>query len=384
MPVEKGHVFTHSFDLNQTTGPIDYGYAFLLDCVLSMPNIVLKGKNNQKMARSKKILLFIAAILVLSCLSKKQDSLIDLATTLALKEELTETAEAIVWMRGPFGNLSSHWIMNDAFGVIVVASRTDGVVPMGEALWRFPAEDTLADYDWLVLHDLVSGETLEIPLDDDIADDEPETADAGVLDSGVDAPDDEPDNESSKEMEKRRDGCDIRSIQALPVLLGAVGPYLFAEYNEKQYDCKDMLLISRDRYIAVDLEKQEVAHILTTDELETLMKTKEVRDLEREGTVFYVGSSPLYNGKVEPVLSHVFATKSTFLQDNGSYHAVVNSLEILGQQFPRAIMPYVNAPELVQVFAAMFPTAMPAGWWPIAAVPHIAKKQLEAFGVRVE
>ena len=53
----------------------------------------------------KTISMFLLGLLVLSCLSTKQEALVDTATALAMQEELTETAEVVVWLRNAEGRL---------------------------------------------------------------------------------------------------------------------------------------------------------------------------------------------------------------------------------------------------------------------------------------
>ena len=346
-----------------------------------MPKMSSKGKKRLKMRRLSKYSILLATLLVLSCLSRK-DNLNGWATALALKEDLTESNEAVVWMRGPLGNLSSHWIKNDVSGVIVVASRDDGVIPIDGALWRFPTEDTEEDYDWLVLEDLITGETMSIPLEESLDDAPTEPVDGGTADGGMlseaEADTDESDGAGSE------NNCEIRTIQALPIPLGVIGPYLFAQYNEKQYDCQENLLLSEDKYVTVNLVERTAVDILTDEELETLEASEEVRDLEREGSVDYMGASPIYNGIVEPSLSHIFATRAVFDQENGDHHSVISTCEIIGKKTPKAIEPFNEAPELVLAFAALYPVATVAGWWPVIGDLQNIQKQLAAFGVRRE
>ena len=111
-----------------------------------------------------------------------------------------------------------------------------------------------------------------------------------------------------------------------------------------------------------------------------LMDRSELKTLSKGGDVHYVGASPLYNGVVAPLLSHIFATKSTFLQEDGDLHFVVDSLEILDKRTPKRLASFVEAPELVRAFAAMYPAGIPAGWWTIGSKdPETIRKQLVAF-----
>ena len=389
--MEKQHIFASDEDrprCNTLLHPVSKDRAFRLRlcfpvrvCIVNLLR-VLKGKNHFKMTRFKNVPILVGALLLaLSCLSKQEQALVDTATGLALKEEMTESSEAVVWLRGPTGQLSSHWIKNDVSGLIVVASRLDGVVPMGDALWRFPTEDTLNDYDWLELTDLVSGETLAFPLDEKVVSEDGNEPDSGVFDAG----DGEPAAADEIDDETDDSACDIRGVQSLPVLLGGIGPYFFVQYNEKQYDCQDRLVLSEDRYLTLNLETKEIDTILTEAEIDTLMDSDEVNKLAQSGTVHYMGATPVYRGAVEPALSHVFVTVNTFVQEDGDRHAVVSSLEILGPTIPSALQPFTDVPELVLAMAVQYAIAIPAGWWMISNPdPNAIQKQLSAFLVTTD
>ncbi len=304
------------------------------------------------MTRLKIIFIIIIQMLAVSCWTDR--AALEIPTVLlAAQEEFTSPGEAVVWLRGPEGRLSSHWVKNDVTGVIVVASRTDAVIPMNGGLWRFPTEDNLKDYDFFELEDLVTHETITIPLDDEAVD-VTEEADGGLLDAG------DSDDIFEESGNGEVDRCDTRSIQSLPSLLGGMGPYIFIKYEEREYDCQDVLVRAEYLYLSYNLYTQTPEMVMSTKEIEQFSRMSEVKRLGHSGDIEYMGSVPIYDGVSTARISHVFATRTAIAQDNGDRHWVVHSTEVTAKHLPRALSSYEFAPDLIQAFTIMYPSTMPA------------------------
>ena len=321
--------------------------------------------------RFKLIFIVVIPVLVLSCFRGQKERMSDATTLLALQEELTSTGEAVVWLRGPDGDISSHWIKNDVSGVILVASRADAVAPINGALWRFPVEDRYADYNEIVLDDLVQGEGVTIVLDDEAYSEADMEGDAGD-DAGVGS-----DDESDERAGREEKTCEQRTIQSLPVLLGGIGPHLFMKYEEKQYDCQDTLMRAEDIYMTYNLVDLDEELIVSDAELRDFRSIPSVRALGRDAE--YIGSAPVYDGLSFVRLSHVFAYRNAIIQENGDRHWVTDSVEVLGEKLPDALTPYEVAPDLISSFTIMYPRSVPAGWFPVRYDSDEAARLMDAF-----
>jgi hypothetical protein len=238
------------------------------------------------MPKHASIAYLILSILNLTCGSKQDVS--DVAKDLALREELSQRDEALVWLYDPEGNLSTHWIRSDVAGIEVVASRNELLIPTPGALWRLDVDDNGDDHDFIELEDLVSGETARIRLDESAVEPEEEDNQVEPPDAGADShgdtetateeternaeqtkadeaadseagappPPEEPPSEPETE-------CGDNAVQDAPNPRATIGPYLFLRFEERLYNCEDELLLTQYRFLVFDTIAGEEVEVLS-------------------------------------------------------------------------------------------------------------------------
>ena len=316
------------------------------------------------MNRYRHPLLFVSlAAVVFSCISSNRKAVDELALQLALRDELTAAQEAVVWTLSDVGTVVSYWIKNDVTGVAVTAYRGDLVLPLNGALWHLETGDAEADHDFLVFRDLVSGDTVKIPLD------EPEEeADAGDMDDA-----------GALNDEHDADGCKLSRIQGAPRPLSSVGPYVVLEYSEKTVSCRDETILDNDRYIAVDLSAGESVDLLNEEETERLFERKDVRALRKDGDVSLEGTVPVYNSAFMLSFVHVFSATAMELMEDGQGRGLVSSLEVRDGAVPKRLENFYLPPDLVRAFGASVPTETLGGFVAINGDSDVIQNYLRAF-----
>lgn len=314
-----------------------------------------------------------------------------LALSLALKDELEGTHEAVVWLYAPNGMPQSHWIKRSAAGTSSIAVRDDLVVPTPGALWRFPEIENPDDIDTIEIVDLVSGQAHRLVLDEAAMDDERDGissltggADAGVSDtdsSDTALPEGPPtgDSEENDTDSSVEESCSSTVRQSNLAVVSSLGPYLFVRYEERTYDCEETLALLEDRFAAFDLTDGSRVELVTEADMEPLLETDDVRSLAREGTVNLVGIEPFFIPGFDLRLTYHFAVKSMFIADDGVRHSMVSTVQVPARELPAALIPYAHIPVFVSVFSLTAPGYTPGGHWLVDGTPEQVASQLAAF-----
>lgn len=328
---------------------------------------------------------------IVAACGAKNETVADIGMDLALKEEMTLRDNAVVWLYDNQGNHSTHWIRSSAAGVEVIASRDDLVIPAPGELWRLEIDPSEDDVDVIPFRDLVSDETFRIVLDETVADEPAEGLnesddgpDGGVADTSAentDNPSETAASDASEDTEAPNEpaACDDYFIQDAPTPLASLGPYLFLRFEERRYNCDDMLKLAVDRFIIVDVANRTTVDLLTDEELDTLLQLEDLEELERTGEVTLDGMTPFYNPAFELSIVYTFAARSTFTSEDGEPQSLVSMLELTARDAPKALLPYLNPPEVVRAFGLMIPATLPGGWWRFDGTPEELQKQIAAF-----
>ncbi len=310
-----------------------------------------------------------------------------LAISLALKDELEGTHEAVVWLYGPDGTPQTHWIKRSAVGIASIVVRNDLVIPTEGALWRFPEIENPEDIDAIEIVDLVSGESHLLVLDEDAVeegDDDEDTGstegpDAGDTDSEISAPPPTESAESEDTDTAVDESCAITVVQSNLAVIASMGPYLFVRFEERTYDCEETLVILEDRFATFDITDGSRVDILTEAELEPLLELDDVRELAREGTVNLMGIVPFFSPGFDLRLTYHFAAKRIYIADDGVRHSMVSSVQVPARALPAALVPHALIPDFVCAFSLTAPGHTPGGFWLVNGTPEQVASQLGAF-----